>query len=143
MNAQGQLRSYAKVRTNVFKLKSKYGMFQQKVKVQIDRIAGYDDGNPTWRQVDSTTATKGDTWFQKDGTPGTSSALPDSAIASIYTGIQPDDGQLSAKVTVWLKRYGSPKAVWRYKARTPTFGCSGFSLGPPPSQLPSTNAGGG
>ena len=141
MDAQGQQRSYAKVRTNVLKLKSKYGMFQQKVKVQIDRIAGYDDSNPTWREVDSTTATKGDTWFQKGGTPGTSIGLPDSAIASIHTGMQPDTGQLSAKVTVWLKRYGSPKAVWRYKVRSRTFECPGFSLGPPPSQLPSANSG--
>ena len=34
------------------------------------------------------------------------------------TGVFPETGTLSVKATVWLKRYGSPKAVWRYKMRS-------------------------
>ena len=58
------MRSYATIETWVYKLKKGWsgaGMFRQKVKVQIDRVAGYDDSNPTWREVDSTTGEK-DTW---------------------------------------------------------------------------------
>ena len=64
------MRSYATIETWVYKRKSKYGMYRQKVKVQIDKIVGYDDSNPTWREVDSSTGVKaGDKWFQKHGTP--------------------------------------------------------------------------
>ena len=48
--------------------------------------------------------------------------LPDGVRVSHETGMQPS-GDLTAKATIWLKRSGWPKAVWRYKVRSPIFSC--------------------
>jgi hypothetical protein len=118
-------------------------MYRQKVKVQIDRMAGYGDSDPTWRQVDGSSSTKGDAgWFVKYAEVP-DMALPDGINLTHNTGMQPDDAILTAKATVWLKQYGWPKAVWRYRKRSPQFTCpgvGGMEL-PAAEQLPA--AGGG
>ena len=135
LTADGIYRSYAIVDTHVYKLKTRYGLFRQKIKVQIDKQVGFSDSRPDWRQVDSVTDTKGDAgWFQKDVAYGSPGGLPDSARTSLRTGIQPDFADFTAKVTVWLKRQGLPKATWRYRARSKPFNCR-------TDQLPIANGG--
>jgi hypothetical protein len=127
MNSQGQTRAHASIETWVRKLKSKYGMYRQKVKVQIDKQVGFSDTNPSWREVDSATSQK-DYWFQKNSglAPGSRGSLPDGIRSSVRTGMQPDQAVLTAKATIWLKRYGLPNSVWRYKVRSPKFTCPGI-----------------
>ena len=69
----------------------------------------------------------------------TGSGLPTYSTSSVRTGLQPDQGNLTAKATVWLKRVrpGPDKTVWRYKVRSPVFTCGGFDPFAPP-QGPST-----
>jgi opacity protein-like surface antigen len=135
--------AYAKVYTVVKKLDAKYGQYYQKIKVQIDLLAGYDDSNPTWRKVDAQTFRKKDAnrdnlFFQ----PGETAkqlgiGLPDQAYSTFNTHMGLDFmGTLRAKVTVWLKEDGWPKAKWRYKVRSKQFNCPNAFGAFPPEQLP-------
>jgi hypothetical protein len=142
----GNYHAHATIDTYVYKLHKKTGMFRQKVKVQIDRQAGY--AGTDWRQVSgaSRAGTKGDAgWIipdssTRDGTPVPGTPLPDGIRMSVSTGMQPDVGTLTAKATVWLKRNAWPKAVWRYKVRSPEFTCNGGLL-PTSPQNPVVNGG--
>lgn len=138
----GQVRAYATANAYVYKLKSKYGMYRQKIKVQIDYNRRTNpNATPDWREVDGSSGTK-ESWFQKYSTvPGTT--LPDAVQLNHNTGMQPSGATLTAKATVWLKRYGFHNAVWRYRKRSPKFTCPdpyGDML-PPTVQPPSVNGG--
>jgi hypothetical protein len=142
----GVHRVYGTFDSWVHKLKEGFwgqGLHFQKVKVQIDREWGYGgNGKPKWKQVYGKSGVKklanGDQYyFQRDiaGAGG----LPDGIEMTASTGVFPSTGQLSVKATVWLKQWGHPKAVWRYKKRTPSFDAFNTCR---TEQLPSSNGGG-
>jgi hypothetical protein len=139
-------RAYASIRTGVHKLKSKYGQFFQKVKVQIDRSAGYNS-HIKWSEVDSN-VTKGRKFQKGKQATQLGIGLPNFTVAGVRTGMQPNQGQLSAKATIWLKADGllGLRSTWRYKVRSPTFTCADESSGgflPPPGGAPPSTGGGG
>ena len=107
--------------------------YYQEVKVQIDRSV--DSTDTTWRKVDARSY---------DWSRFTSSQTPTYSTSGFRTGLQPDAGTLSAKVTVWLKRTrpGPDKTVWRYRARSATFSClPGGMMLPTAPAPPSANGG--
>jgi hypothetical protein len=138
LNSAQQYRTYASAEAQVYELPSGWkgkGLFRQKIKIQIDRQAGYDGDRPMWREVYGQSGTKeGDTsWFQRD-VPDELGGLPDGIGFSIKTGLPGAFAIYTAKATVWLKRRYSPKAVWRYKKRSKSFECRN-------TQLPAANGG--
>ena len=133
--AQGY-RSIARVRTHVSSIVDDgdaQARYYQEVKVQIDRSV--DSTDTTWRKVDARSY---------DWSRFTSSQTPTYSTSGFRTGLQPDAGTLSAKVTVWLKRTrpGPDKTVWRYRARSATFSClPGGMMLPTAPAPPSANGG--
>jgi hypothetical protein len=125
-------RSIARVRTHVLSIVDDgdaQARYYQEVKIQIDRSV--DSTDTTWRKV----AARSYDWSRF-----TSSQTPTYSTSAMRTGLQPDAGTLSAKVTVWLKRTrpGPDKTVWRYRARSATFSClPGGMLLPAAPALPS------
>ena len=128
---KGVQRAYGGGHAYVYKLpkgwRGDHGMFYQKIKVQIDYHGGFSGDGPMWRKISAKTYEKKDAsgdkvYFQR------SSGLPDASPWGHSIGNFPGLTDLTVKVTVWLKRYGSPKAVWRYKKRSKPFQCNGAAV---------------
>ena len=131
-------RAYGSIKTWVRKLSSKYGQYRQKVKVQLDKQVGFNAARPDWRQVAART-TEG-AWFQKDGNVP-SNSVPNELRSGLNTGFQLA-GDLTIKVTVWLKQGGLPNSKWRYRVRSPEFQCDLGGALPPPGGAPPSSGGG-
>ena len=150
----GQVRAYGTAQAWVYKLKSKHGMYRQKIKVQIDYNRRTNPGaKPDWDQVDGTTGVKKyvdangvtqDHWFQK-GADATALGigLPDGIQQNHNTGMQPNGATLTAKATVTLQSSLAHNAVWKYTKRSKRFTCpdpTDMYL-PPTATPPSANGG--
>jgi hypothetical protein len=134
VNTPNGFRTIASVRTFVHAVADPFekpnSVYYQEVKIQIDRLAGFGARSNSWRKVDAKVY---------DWSRFKASQAPLHSTSAIRTGMQPDAGTLSAKVTVWLKkkRVGPDATVWKYTARSASFSCFG---GPAPA-LPIPNAG--
>jgi hypothetical protein len=112
-------RSVGGIRTYVYRLPKKNRSYFQRVKVQIDRQAGY--AGSSWRQV----AVK--TWKWE---PFSRYNIPAYSSSAVRTGLQPDSATLTAKATVWIKEVGSLRSAWKYTVRSKPFTCvNGVNLG--------------
>jgi hypothetical protein len=112
-------RSTGGIKTWVNRIPRADRSYYQKVKVQIDRLAGY--GGSSWRKV----AAK--TWKWE---PFSRYNLPTYSSSAVRTGLQPDSGTLTAKATVWIKEVGSLRSTWKYTVRSKSFTCVDPNLTP-------------